>query len=88
MFTQNTHEVDPFDSTMVQGNLLVIPVCKQNLREYQPVEEPSISVSQARTRKSGCSVTHTYIYILTEGGFGGCGDGFPPGIATLQFKAG
>ena len=67
MCTQNTHVVDPFDNTVVQHNLLVIPACKQNLREYQPVEEASISVSQARTRKGVCSsYTHIYTYLPKE----------------------
>jgi hypothetical protein len=51
MCTQNTHEVDPYDSTMVQGSLLEILACKQNPHEYRPVEELSIWASQARTRK-------------------------------------
>jgi hypothetical protein len=72
MCTQNTHEVDPFDSIMVQGSLLQILACTQNPREYRPIEVLSVLASLAKMRERVCPVftpcynSLHYVASLTE----------------------
>lgn len=61
MYTENTHEVDPCDNTMVRDSRLEILAYTGNPHEYRPAEVVLILENPARSTKQG-AVLHNRFF--------------------------